>query len=222
MTDDASIHAHVDAYIDDLYGSPDPGLAAAVRSLEEEGMPDIAVSPSQGRFLGLLVMLSGASRVLEIGTLAGYSAIWLARAMAGKGRLVTIESNPDYAKVARRNIDRAGLENVVEIRIGPALEVLPALEHEGQEPFDVVFIDADKERLPEYLESAIRLARSGTLIIADNVIRGGRVLDRDDDESVQAVRRFNHTLARHPALTSAILQTNGVKGQDGFAFALVK
>lgn len=221
--DTDTLYEQVDAYVERLYGGDDDALAAADASLAEAGMPAISVSPAQGRLLHTLVRLSGATRVLEIGTLAGYSTIWMARALARDGRLLSIEANADHVEVARRNISRAGLDDIVEIRHGPALDVLPRLEADDRGPFDVVFIDADKPPLAEYFGWALRLSRPGTLIIADNVIRGGMVLDQDHgDASVQGVRRFNAALAENTAVTSTILQTVGRKGHDGIALAVVR
>jgi caffeoyl-CoA O-methyltransferase len=212
----------VDRYIDQLYGGEDAVLAGAEASMLAADMPQISVSPVQGRLLGLLVRLCGASRILEIGTLGGYSTIWMARALPAGGRLITIESDPGHAAVARANLDRAGLGESVEMRTGRALDVLPALERDGKGPFDLVFIDADKAPMADYFEWALRLSRPGTLIIADNVIREGRVLDPDDpDESVRGIRRFNEMVSRSGAVTSVILQTVGTKEHDGIALALV-
>jgi caffeoyl-CoA O-methyltransferase len=222
MADD-QLFAQVDDYINQLYGGDDEVLAAAEASLVEAGMPQISVSAAQGRFLNLLVRLCGATRVLEVGTLAAYSTIWMARALPATGRLITIEAEPQHSAVAWQNIERAGLQGIVQLRAGRALEILPQLEAEGQDPFDVIFIDADKPPLTEYFEWALRLSRPGTLIIADNVIREGRVLDsQQEDDRVQGVRRFNEALARSRAVTSAILQTVGRKEHDGFALAVVR
>lgn len=216
------LYAQVDEYIDQLYGGDDPALAAAEASLAEAGMPQISVSAAQGRLLHLLVRLCGANRVLELGTLAGYSTIWMARALPGTGRLITIESDAGHVEVARRNIERAGVGDRVEIRQGRALDVLAELKAARQHPFDLVFIDADKAPLAAYFDWALQLSRPGTLIIADNVIRGGDVLDaQHDDASVQGVRRFNEALAASDAVTSTILQTVGRKDHDGIALAVV-
>lgn len=216
------LFARVDEYIERLYGGDEPALAAADASLVEAGMPPIAVSPPLGRLLHILARLSGAKRILELGTLAGYSTIWMARALPPGGRLVTVEFDPGHLAVARRNIERADVTDVVEFRHGRALDVLEQLEAERGEPFDLVFIDADKAPLAEYFEGALRLSRPGTLILADNVIREGRILDpAHDDPSVQGVRRFNAALAANPRVTSTILQTIGAKGHDGIALAIV-
>jgi caffeoyl-CoA O-methyltransferase len=220
---DPDLFDQVDRYIEELYGGDDPVLDAVVNSLAEADMPQISVSAVQGRLLHVLANLCRAERILEVGTLAGYSTTWLARALPGDGRLITIEADPDHAAVARRNIRRAGLENVVEVRVGAALDLLPALDAEAEGPFDLVFIDADKAPLAEYFQWALRLSRPGTLIIADNVVRKGKVLDPDpEDDSVQGVRRFNELLAGTGATVSVILQTVGRKGHDGLALAVVR
>jgi predicted O-methyltransferase YrrM len=186
------------------------------------GLPAIAVSPSQGKFLHILAKAIGATRILELGTLAGYSAIWLARALPPNGRLVTVELDPAHAAVARASFERAGLAARVDLRVGAALDVLAALEASKTVPFDLVFIDADKGNYPEYLERAIRLCRPGSLIVADNVVRDGEVMNASSaDPAVIAVRRFMQLLSNDRRLTATALQTVGVKGYDGFAFALV-
>lgn len=187
------------------------------------GMPQIQVSATLGRFLNLQARTMGARRILEIGTLAGYSSIWLARALPADGRLITLELEPRHAEVARGNLTRAGLADVAEVRVGPAADSLRAMVADNFAPFDMVFIDADKDGYPEYLEWSLKLARPGTLIVADNVVRGGAIIDADSsDGRVQGVRRFNEMLARDPRLDATILQTVGVKGYDGIAYALVK
>jgi predicted O-methyltransferase YrrM len=213
---------NVDRYITDLIVQPDSALAAALDASEREGLPSIHIAPNQGKLLQLLVQLRGARRVLEIGTLGGYSAIWLARGLEPGGRLITLEANPHHAEVARKNIARAGLADVVEIRVGPALDTLPKLEIEKQGPFDVVFIDADKPNNGNYFEWAVKLSRHGTLIIVDNVVRGGAVVDPNTtDPNVQGTRQFNDLLARDKRVSATEIQTVGVKGYDGFALALV-
>ncbi|MEZ4425453.1 MAG: O-methyltransferase [Gemmatimonadota bacterium] len=220
---DQDLFAQVDAYVEGLYGGDDPVLAAVEASLVEADMPPISVSPVHGRFLHLLVRLRGAARILELGTLGGYSTVWMARALPRGGRLITIESDPKHQTVAQRNLDRAGVAPLVQIRSGRALDVLPQLRDEGVAPFDLIFIDADKEPLAEYFQWALRLSRPGTLIVTDNVIREGRVLDPDhEDAAVQGVRRFNAALAQTPGVTSTILQTVGRKSHDGIALALVE
>jgi predicted O-methyltransferase YrrM len=175
-----------------------------------------------GRFLSLLARIQGATRILEIGTLAGYSTIWLARALPPNGRLVTLELNPIHAEIARENLRRAGMERMVEVRVGLALDLLAALAAEGGEPFDLVFIDADKEHNPEYLARALRLSRPGTVIVVDNVVRDGAVIDEQTtDPSLRGIRRMLDLAAREPRLEGTALQTVGVKGYDGFALLRV-
>ncbi|HEV2358126.1 MAG TPA: O-methyltransferase [bacterium] len=210
--------AAVDAYITGLLVEPDPGLDAAVAARAAAGLPAHDVSPNEGKLLYLLASIQGARAILEIGTLAGYSTIWLARALPPDGRLVTLEGDPRRADVARANVARAGLTGVVDVRVGPALDTLPQVAG----PFDLVFIDADKRNNPGYLEWSLRLSRPGTLIIADNVVRGGAVADRaSPDPDVQGVRRFNELIAADSRLTATAIQTVGAKGWDGFALVLV-
>jgi predicted O-methyltransferase YrrM len=212
----------VDNYIGDLLFPPDPALDAALQAQTTAGMPAINVAPNQGRLLQVLALACGARRILEIGTLGGYSTIWLARALPPGGRLITLEANPTHAEVARANIARAGLAEVVEVRLGPALDTLPRLAAEGGDPFDLVFIDADKPNTAAYFGWAVRLARRGSLIITDNVVRNGAVVDAASaDPNVQGVRRFNEALAAEPRVTATILQAVGSKGYDGLAFAVV-
>lgn len=212
----------VDRYINDLFVPPDPALDATLRASTAAGLPQINVAPNQGKLLHLLAKLQGARNILELGTLGGYSTLWLARALPADGRLITLEADPKHAEVARTNIARAGLANVVELRIGKALETLPLLAAEGRGPFDLIFIDADKPGYPDYLPWALNLSRRGTLIIADNVIRKGAVADaHSTDANVQGVRRFNELLAAEPRVSATAIQTVGSKGYDGFAFALV-
>ncbi|NYI08312.1 O-methyltransferase [Allostreptomyces psammosilenae] len=212
----------VDDYFNGLLVPPDPVLEEVLAASEAAGLPPHQVAPNQGRLLNLLARLQGARRILEIGTLGGYSTIWLARALPVGGRLVSLEADPRHAEVARANIWRADLSGVVEIRTGPALESLPRLVEEGYGSFDVVFIDADKPNNPEYLAWALRLTRPGSLIIGDNVVRGGEVVDPDStDPGVRGVRRFTELMAAEPRLSATALQTVGAKGYDGFAIALV-
>ncbi|MGW0962094.1 O-methyltransferase [Streptomyces gelaticus] len=212
----------VDDYFDGLLVGPDEALDAAVEASEAAGLPAIQVAANQGKLLNLLARLQGARTVLEIGTLGGYSAIWLARALPEGGRVVTLEADPAYAEVARANIERAGLAGVVEIRVGRALDTLPELAAEGRGPFDVVFIDADKPSNPDYLAWSLKLTRPGSLIIADNVVRDGEVVDGGSgDPKVQGVRRFTELVAAEPTLTATALQTVGSKGYDGLMMALV-
>jgi predicted O-methyltransferase YrrM len=202
---------------------PDPVLEATLEDSDAAGLPPINVSPTQGRLLQLLAGAMGARRILEIGTLGAYSTICLARALPADGRLVTLEAVPKHAEVARANIARAGLAGVVEVRVGPALGTLPVLAAEGAGPFDLVFIDADKPSYTGYLEWALRLSRPGTLIIADNVVRGGEVTDpHSTDPMVTGIRQFNEALAAEPRLRATAIQTVGSKGYDGLAVALVR
>ncbi|MFF1916641.1 O-methyltransferase [Streptomyces sp. NPDC058239] len=212
----------VDDYFNGLLVGPDEALDAAVEAGDKAGLPAIQVAANQGKLLNLLARLQGARTVLEIGTLGGYSTIWLARALPEGGRLVTLESDPECAEVARGNIERAGLSDVVEIRVGRALDTLPELAEQGYGPFDVVFIDADKPSNPDYLAWSLRLTRPGSLIIADNVVRDGEVVDgTSDDPKVQGVRRFTELVSAERTLSATALQTVGSKGYDGLMMALV-
>ena len=212
----------VDRYLADRLIKPDPALDAALEASTAAGLPAHGVSPTQGRLLELLARLQGARTILELGTLGGYSTIWLGRALPADGILVTLEANARYAEVARGNIARAGLADVVELRVGPAEQTLAQLAAEGGGPFDLIFIDADKASNAQYLTSTLALARPGTVIVADNVVRGGAVLDRDcADPSTQGVRRFFDLLAAEPRVSATAIQTVGEKGYDGFALALV-
>ena len=209
----------VDRYIVDSLFPPDAALDAAVRASERAALPAIAVSPSLGRFLHLLARIRGARRILEIGTLGGYSTIWLARALPEGGRLVTLEYEPRHAEVARESVAAAGLAERVEVRVGPALDLLPRLE--GGEPFDFVFIDADKPPTADYFRWAVRLARPGAVIVVDNVVREGEVIDPKGDEGVQGMRRFIDAAGAERRVEATVIQTVGAKGYDGFAIALV-
>ena len=212
----------VDRYFSETLVSSDPVLDAALQANTKAGLPAIDVTPNQGKFLQLLVQLRGARRVLEIGTLGGYSSIWMARALPANGRLTTLEFSPKHAEVARANIAHAGLEKLVEIRVGPALETLAKMEKEGTEPFDLIFIDADKPNNPNYLPWALKFSRPGTLLIGDNIVREGEVADASSsDPNVQGQRRFLELMAAEPRLSATALQTVGSKGYDGFAMALV-
>jgi len=212
----------VDRYITNLLVPVDPALEAAVEARARASLPPHEVSANQGKLLWLLARAQGARRILEIGTLAGYSTIWLARALPPGGLLVTLEADPEHAEVARANIARAGLENLVELRLGPALDTLPRLAAEPRGPFDLFFIDADKANHPRYLAWSLALSRLGSLIIADNVVRDGAVLDaKSRDANIQGVRRFLELLAVEPAVSATAIQTVGSKGHDGFAIALV-
>ncbi len=194
----------IDAYVTGLYAPPDEALTAALRESERAGLPQINVSASEGKLLQMLVEISGARRVLEIGTLGGYSAIHFARALQDDGTLLSLELDERHAEVARQNVDRAGLSDKVEIRVGDARDALAGLVENGEGPFDLIFIDADKEGYPEYLDWSLRLSRPGTLILGDNAIREGSVIDPDDLLS-RAVRDFNEKLAKDPRLSALIL-----------------
>ncbi|MDM9383978.1 O-methyltransferase [Chlorogloeopsis sp. ULAP01] len=212
----------VDHYITDLLVPPDPVLDAMLQASDAAGLPPHNVSPNQGKLLMLLALIQRAHTILEIGTLGGYSTIWLARALPADGRLITLESNPKHAEVARDNIARAGLAHLVEVRVGRAIDTLPQLATEGQHPFDLIFIDADKPSNPEYFVWALKLSRQGSLIIADNVVRNGVVIEANsDDPSVKGVRRFHELLAAEPRVSATAIQTVGSKGYDGFAIAFV-
>jgi predicted O-methyltransferase YrrM len=213
----------VDDYIADLFVSSDGALDRTLATSSAAGLPEIAVSPVQGKFLMLLAQVSGARRILEIGTLGGYSTIWLARGLSEDGRLISLEFSSKHAEVARQNIAGAGLNARVEVRVGRAQDTLPQLVAEGIEPFDLIFIDADKPGYPDYLEWSLKLSRPGTLIIADNVVRNGEVVAPDtDDPNVQGVRLFNERLAAEPRVSATILQVVGSKGYDGLAVAVVQ
>jgi predicted O-methyltransferase YrrM len=212
----------VDDYLTDQLVRPDPALTAALESSEAAGLPPINVTPNQGKLLQVLARALGARRILEIGTLGGYSTIWLARALPAGGRLVTLELEPKHAEVARANLARAGLDGVAQVRVGPALESLPGLAAEGLAPFDLIFIDADKPSNPDYFSWALRLSRPGSLIVVDNVVRAGAVADpASEDPAVRGVRRLNELLASEPRVSATAIQTVGDKGHDGLAFALV-
>ncbi|WP_405947670.1 O-methyltransferase [Streptomyces prunicolor] len=215
----------VDDYFISQLAPEDEVLAATLRDSEAAGLPEIAVSAAAGKLLHLLAQIQGATRVLEIGTLGGYSTIWLARALPADGRLVTLEYSPKHAEVAGRNIARAGLDKIVEVRVGPALESLAELADEAAEnpaPFDLVFIDADKVNNPHYVEWALKLTRPGSLIIIDNVVRGGRVADPDDTSpDVRGTRTAIELIGSHARLSGTAIQTVGKKGYDGFALARV-
>jgi predicted O-methyltransferase YrrM len=212
----------VDRYIADLLITPDPVMEAALQTSTEAGLPPISVAPNQGKFLQLLATVQGARNILEIGTLGGYSTIWLARALPADGKLVTLEAEPLHANIARKNIARAGLEKIVEIRLGQARDTLKQLVAEKRGPFDFIFIDADKESYADYFSWSLKLSRRGTCIIADNVVRNGAVIDSaHEDPRVQGVRRFNDLLAADPRVTATTIQTVGSKGYDGFTLAIV-
>jgi len=202
---------------------PDAALDQALADSDRGGLPAINVSPCQGKLLNLVARMIGAQRILEIGTLGGYSTIWLARALPPSGRLVTLEFSQKHADIARANIDRAGLLDRVDIRVGRALETLPALARESSEPFDLIFVDADKESNREYLGWAVKLARPGSVIITDNVVRDGKVVDEASrDPMVVGTRRFLDALAAEPGISATAIQTVGSKGWDGFTIAVVE
>jgi predicted O-methyltransferase YrrM len=212
----------VDEYLSKEVVPSDSVLDAALQASAAAGLPAIQVSPCQGKFLQLLAQLHGASKILEIGTLGGYSTIWLARALPEDGRLVTLELSQHNASVARENLARANLLKLVELRVGPALDTLPKLEAESRGPFDLIFIDADKENTPAYFGWALKLSRRGTLIVVDNVIRKGAVIDSSSSDSgVQGMRRFIRALGAESQVSATVIQTVGSKGYDGFALALV-
>ncbi len=214
--------AEVDRYLESMHAPADAALDAALAASAAAGLPAIQVSPPHGKLLQLLARIQGARTILEVGTLAGYSTIWLARALPAGGRLVTLESEPRHAAVARANLERAGLAAVVELVEGRALDTLPRLAAEGREPFDLVFIDADKPSNTAYFEWALRLTRPGSVIVIDNVVRDGAVIDgASADASVQGTRRLHERLAAEPRVSATAIQTVGGKGYDGFAIALV-
>lgn len=212
----------VDNYIVETLLPDDDALSAAVAKSDEAGLPSIQVSPPQGKFIHLLARIQGARRILEIGTLGGYSTIWLARALPADGKLVTIEIDAKHAEVAISNIERAGLMDKVNVLNGDARDLLPQLEKTIDAPFDLTFIDADKASIPFYFESAVRMSRPGSLILVDNVVRDGAVIqEASEDASVQGVRKLNEMMAADSSVTATVIQTVGVKGYDGLAIALV-
>ena len=220
---DRKIFEEVDKYIGDLFIVPDEALTAAEQSHASENIPHINVSPNLGKLLHLIARLANAKKILEVGTLAGYSTIWMARALPEGGKMISLEIDPHHAAVARKNIERAGLSSKVDILEGKAIDLLPQLLAENAGPFDMIFIDADKPPYTEYFEWALKLSRPGTVIIADNVIRDGKVLDPgQEDPMVKGAQRFNRALAASPEVTATILQTIGLKEYDGMAIALVK
>jgi predicted O-methyltransferase YrrM len=208
----------VDAYLEDVLTGDDPALEATRKATRAAGLPDIAVSPAQGKLLHLMARMIGAKRILEVGTLGGYSAIWLARALPADGELVTLEYDPKHADVARSNIRNAGLEERVTVITGAAIDTLPTLGG----LFDFSFIDADKKSNPDYFQWALRLSRQGSVIVVDNVVREGRVIESDsNDANIEGIRRLNAIMAAEPRVSATAIQTVGVKGYDGFAVALV-
>lgn len=216
------LFTEVDRYIADLLAPQDDALLATIESLDRSEIPQHSVSPNQGKMLYTLALLCNAQNILEIGTLGGYSTIWLARALPSDGHMISLEYNPLHAEVAQKNITSASLNSKVEIRLGKALDLLPQLKTENLAPFDLIFIDADKPPYTEYFEWAVKLARPGSLIVADNIIREGKVLNLNStDEKVLGVQRFNQMLAENYDVTATILQTIGIKGYDGIAIAVV-
>jgi len=216
------IWADVDRYLGDLLAPQDAALERALGSNQQAGLPPIDVPPLLGKFLDVMMRACGARRVLEIGTLGGYSTIWMARALPPNGHLITLELEPRHAEIARANLQAAGVLDRVEIRVGAALDSLRELHADRAAPFDLVFIDADKESLPDYLEWSLKLARPGTVIVADNVVRDGKVLDRDTtDPHVRGVQRFLEMAAKEPRLSATAIATVGARGYDGFAVAVV-
>lgn len=220
MTDDQ--WTEVDRYFSESLLPSDPILESALEASIAAGLPSISVSPNQGKLLQMLAEIVGARSILEIGTLAGYSSIWLARGMRAGGRLITLEIDPKHADVARQNVARAGLERVIDVRLGSALETLPQLSNEGSGPFDLIFIDADKPNIPTYFDWAMKLSHAGTLIVVDNVVREGAVVDANSsDPSVLGVRRFVEMVSAEQDVSGTVIQTVGIKGYDGFAILRV-
>jgi predicted O-methyltransferase YrrM len=220
MTDD--LWSKVDSYISETLVKTDSALDTALETSEAAGLPAINVSPSHGKLLHILARLVNARAILEIGTLGGYSTIWMARALQPGGRLITLEFEPKHAELAKANIARAGLANVVEVRLGVALETLPKIAAENIAPFDLIFIDADKVSTPDYFQWALKLSRVGTLIIVDNVVRKGEVANaKTDDPAVRGMRGFIELAAAEPRVIATAIQTVGAKGYDGFSIALV-
>jgi predicted O-methyltransferase YrrM len=222
MAEPREVWSAVDDYVTRLLVKADPALESAVEATARAGMPAIAVSAPQGKLLALLAQIIGARRILEIGTLGGYSTIWMARALPPDGRLISLEVDPRHAEVATANLAAAGVDKVTEIRIGPALETLPKLAEEAAGPFDLVFIDADKANIPEYLDWSIRLARPGTVIVVDNVVRDGALLDDSGQKpDVVGVRRLHEMLGTDHRVSATTIQTVGAKGYDGFTLGVV-
>jgi predicted O-methyltransferase YrrM len=222
MAEGAELWKEVDEYIVGQLIPADTVLQEAQAANASAGLPTIDVAPNQGKLLHLLARVAGAKKILEIGTLGGYSTTWLARALPEDGRLVTLEFDAKHAEVARKNIARAGLDKLVTVRLGAALDTLPLLMEEGEGPFDLIFIDADKKNIPNYLTWSLKLSRKGTLILVDNVIRDGEVIDvSSQDPNVQGARQLFDMLKSEPRLQATALQTVGIKGYDGFAMAVV-
>ena len=212
----------VEKYFSESLLPKDPALESALEDCATAGLPAISVTPTDGKLLQMFAQILGARAILEVGTLGGYSTIWLARGMRAGGRLITLEVDPKHAEVAQRNISRAGLQDVVELRVGAALETLPKLSAEERGPFDLIFIDADKQNIPAYFEWALKLSRPGSVIIVDNVVRSGGVIDAESsDPNIQGVRRFIELLGAESRASGTAIQTVGSKGYDGFAIVLV-
>lgn len=219
----SNIFEQTDQYIARLFNDEDEILKQTIESLDKENIPQISVSPNQGKLLQILAGLCNAKKILELGTLGGYSTIWLARALPGNGKIVTVEYEQHHANVAQQNINKAGLADKVDIRVGKAMDILEELINNNEGPFDMIFIDADKPPYTEYFQLALQLSRPGTLIICDNVIREGKVLDENNtEEPVKGVQRFNEMLAKNERVTATIFQTVGAKEHDGMAIAVVK
>ncbi len=217
-----TIFEKVDHYIGALLGQEDPSLVQATQLMERHRLPNISVSPNQGKFLQVLALACNATKILELGTLGAYSTIWLAKVLPEHGKVISVEFDAFHADIARENVTNAGLDHKIDIRRGAAMEVMPVLEKEGQGPFDMIFIDADKPPYLEYFQWAIRLSHPGTIIVADNVIRNGEVLDENSkDEKVNGVQRLNKWLSTCKEVTATILQTVGVKEHDGMVIAVV-
>ncbi|MED3969521.1 methyltransferase [Priestia megaterium] len=213
----------VDLYMNDKLIQPDPILDEVLKANQEAELPAIDVSPSQGKFLHLLASLKGAKRILEIGTLGGYSTIWLARALPKDGQLITLELSAHHAEVARANLKRAGVSHLVEVIVGPGLDTLAVLKDRGTDPFDLIFIDADKPNNTNYLKWALELSKRGSLIICDNVVRQGHVVNSEsEDENVKGIRQFMNALAQEKRISATAIQTVGSKGYDGFIVGIVE
>lgn len=219
---ETKLWAEIDGYFAGLLAPQDEPLRAAIKANRAAGLPAIDVTPLQGKFLQVLMQITQAKQVLEIGLLGGYSTIWMAKALPRGGRIVSLEFEPRHAEIARANLRRAGLLRRVDIRVGPALASLPVLKREGAGPFDLIFIDADKENNPQYLEWAIKLSRRGTVIVVDNIARHGKVIDaKSKAGDIRGTRKCLAVMAAHPRLSAVALQTVGAKGHDGFAMAVV-
>lgn len=220
--DQSTVWHQVDQYFQERIIEHDPILEQVLHENRKAELPAIDVTPAQGKLLHLLVMMHGSRRILEIGTLGGYSTIWMARALPPDGKIVTLELEPHHAKIAEQNVILANVKDKVEIRVGAALDQLAAMKEEGVEPFDFVFIDADKSNLPNYLQWALRFSRPGTVIVCDNVVRDGKVIDEENsDPSVKGVRAFFELLADEQRITATAIQTVGRKGYDGFCIGIV-